>query len=155
MVTPMLRSMLKILSIVAVILAAASVPASAIAGDRASPAASLYDRLGGKPAVSAIVSDLVDRVERLPQTRRSFEKVNIKRLKRKIEEQICALTGGPCQYTGDTMKQAHAGLNITESEFYGLVEALIRVLDQHGVGDREKNQLLAILAPMKRDIVTR
>jgi len=116
---------------------------------------SLYDRLGGKSVVSQIANDLVDRVEQNPQTRRTFVKVNIKRIKQKIEEQICALAGGPCEYTGDTMRQSHAGLDITEAEFYGLVEDLIRVLDHHKIGLQEKNQLLALLAPMKHEIVTR
>ena len=90
-----------------------------------------------------------------PRTKRSFEKVDLKRLKEKVEEQICALTGGPCQYTGDDMKKSHAGLDITEAEFYGFVEELIEMLDRYKIGLREKNQLLALLAPMKRDIVTR
>ena len=70
----------------------------------------------------------------------------------KIVEHICALTDGDCKYTGDTMKQSHAGMNISEAEFYLMVEALRSSLDRH-VGEREKNELLKILAPMKRDIV--
>lgn len=116
---------------------------------------SLYERLGGKPVVSKITGELIDRSIRDVRTRRSFAKINLKRLKEKVEEQICALTDGPCTYTGDDVKQSHAGLDITESEFYGFVEVLIEVLDRNGIGLREKNQLLAILAPMKRDVVTR
>ena len=72
-----------------------------------------------------------------------------------IVELICALSGGPCRYSGDDMKTTHAGLNITEAEFYALVEAERAALDHHGVGTREKNELLRLLAPMKRDIVTK
>lgn len=130
-------------------------PCAAQAQTVAPPETSLYERLGGKPVVSKLTSDLIDRSTRDPRTRRSFDKVNLKRLKEKVEEQICALSGGPCKYTGDDMKKSHAGLDITEAEFYGFVEQLIDLLDDYRIGLREKNQLLAILAPMKRDVVTR
>lgn len=128
---------------------------AAYAESGTAPEATLYARLGGKAVVTKLVSDLIDHSIQDPRTRRSFEKVNLKRLKEKVEEQVCSLTGGPCQYTGDDMRKSHAGLDITEAEFYGFVEALIDMLDRYQIGLREKNQLLAILAPMKRDIVTR
>ena len=104
--------------------------------------------------MTVVVSEAIDSVRENPRINQSFDKVNIKRLKQKIVEQICFLTGGGCVYDNDDMKTVHAGLNITEREFYGLVEALVRALDGHSVGLREKNELLAILAPMKRDVVT-
>jgi hemoglobin len=70
-------------------------------------------------------------------------------------EQICSLSGGGCAYTGDSMRDVHAGLNIDQSEFYGLVESLREALQHHGVALRERNELLQILAPMKRDVVER
>ena len=115
---------------------------------------SLYQRLGGEGTMTVVVSEAIDSVRENPRINQSFDKVNIKRLKQKIVEQICFLTGGGCVYDDDDMKTVHAGLNITEREFYGLVEALVRALDGHSVGLREKNELLAILAPMKRDVVT-
>lgn len=113
---------------------------------------SLYLRLGGEVAVRQIVAETLGAVSTDLRTRRTFEKVDMKRLQAKIVEHICALTDGDCKYTGDTMKQTHAGMNITEAEFYLMVEALRSSLDRH-VGEREKNELLKILAPMKRDIV--
>ncbi len=117
------------------------------------PNAPLYQRLGGDDGVRAIVDETIDTVAADPRANHSFQKVDIKRLKGKIVEQICSLTGGGCKYSGDTMKQSHAGLNITEAEFYITVQTLRNVLDKR-VGDREKNELLKILAPMKRDVVT-
>lgn len=116
---------------------------------------SLYDRLGGGEAVGRVVDTLVDVVRDDPVTARLFVKVNHKRLKRKIAEQICALAGGPVPFDGDDMKSTHAGLGITEADFYRLVEHLVAILDRSGVGTREKNELLALLAPMKRDVVTK
>lgn len=115
----------------------------------------LYDRLGGEPGVATVVSDLVEIMRTDPVSGHIFRKVNHKRLKTKIAEQLCTLTGGPCAFDGDDMKTTHAGIPITETDFYRLVEHLVAILDQHGVGSREKNELLAILAPLKRDVVTR
>lgn len=116
---------------------------------------SLYVRMGGAPNVQAFVNDMFDHVSHDPRTRRSFDKVNITRLKGFVAVKICSLTGGGCQYTGDSMRDAHAGLGITEAEFYGLVEVLRDSLRRHGVALRERNELLQILAPIKRDVVER
>ena len=53
------------------------------------------------------------------------------------------------------MKEVHGGLDITDAEFNGLVEHLTSALNTNGVGLREKNELLKLLAPMKRDVVTK
>jgi hemoglobin len=116
---------------------------------------SLYDRLGAEPGVATVVSDLVEVMRTDPVSGHIFRKVNHKRLKAKIAEQICTLTGGPCAFDGDDMKTTHAGIPITETDFHRLVEHLVVILDRRGVATREKNELLAILAPFKRDVVTR
>jgi hemoglobin len=120
---------------------------------RVAPQASLYARMGGTRAVTAVVSDTIDQVIADPRLNQSFAGVNTKRLKRRIVEFICQLAGGGCRYHGDTMRAAHANLHITESDFYGMVAILREQMRRHHVGLRERNELLAILAPMKRDIV--
>lgn len=121
----------------------------------ASAAQTLYERIGGHAVLAQITDELIERSRTDPQTARPFQKINVKRLKEKLTEQLCALTGGPCTFANDDMKTIHAGLDITQAEFYGLVEHLREVLDEHRIGTREKNELLAILAPMKRDVVTK
>lgn len=116
---------------------------------------SLYERMGGADVVAAVSNDLIDETSADPQLKRSFDGVNIPRVKTMLIEQICTLTGGPCTYTGDTMVDVHAGLDITEAEMHGMVEILRRVMIRHGVGLGERNELLALLAPMKRDVVTK
>jgi hemoglobin len=118
-------------------------------------AASLYERLGGQPTVQAIADDVIDDAASDPKLKRSFAKVNLARLKRGLAEKICEVTGGGCQYTEDSMHDVHAGLGITEAEFFGLVEVLRTSMRRHGVGLHERNELLKILAPMKRDVVER
>jgi len=116
---------------------------------------SLYVRMGGAANVQAVVNDMFDHVSQDPRTRRPFDKVNLTRLKGFLAMEICSLTGGGCKYTGDNMHDAHAGLGISEAEFYGLVEVLRDSLKRHGVQLRERNELLQILAPIKRDVVQR
>jgi len=116
---------------------------------------SLYERLGGDASVTVVVSDTIDRAAHDPRLKRSFAKVNLARLKRSLVEQLCELTGGPCKYEGDTMREAHAGLGITQAEFYGMVQVLKESMERRGIQMRERNELLALLAPMKRDVVER
>ena len=116
---------------------------------------SLYERIGGEPVITAVVEETVETMAANPRVNQSYEKVDLKRLKKMVVEQICALSGGPCIYSGDDMKITHAGLDITEAEFVAQVETLRAALDHQHVGTREKNELLRLLAPMKRDVVTK
>src|SRR5690349_4753358 len=117
------------------------------------PAGSLYARLGGTASVTAFVGETIDRVAANPEMNRSFDKVNLQHVKDVLIEQICALTGGGCVYTGDTMRDVHAGHHITNAEFFGLVEVLRESMRAHDVPLTARNQLLEVLAPMKRDVV--
>jgi hemoglobin len=121
---------------------------------RAAPAGSLYTRLGGAETVTAIVNELIESVSTDPHLKRSFDKdVSIPRIKKLLAEQICHITGGGCVYTGDSMHDVHAGLGINQAEFYGMVETLREIMRKHNIGLVERNELLEILAPMKRDVV--
>jgi hemoglobin len=77
----------------------------------------------------------------------------LERIKRSLAEQLCDLSGGPCHYTGDSMKDVHQGLHISQAQFYRLVETLRDVLQERGVDPGSTNELLRLLAPMKRDVV--
>jgi hemoglobin len=113
----------------------------------------LYDRLGGAAGVAAIADSLIDRVSADPVLGRSFKDSKLDRIKKLLAEQICDLSGGPCRYSGDPMKEVHAGHHISEAEFYGMVAVLREVLKERHVSQRATNELLRLLAPMKRDVV--
>src|SRR6202163_2860357 len=113
----------------------------------------LYDRLGGQPAITAVVDDFVGNVAGDARVNRFFARTDIPRLKRLLVEQICAGTGGPYTYTGRDMKTAHAGMAITDAQFNALVEDLVKTLDKFKVPEKEKGELLGILGPMKPSIV--
>jgi hemoglobin len=124
------------------------VPPPAIA-----PAGSLYARLGGTNKVTAFVNETIEKVAANPLMNKSFDKVNLRHVKDMLIEQICSLTGGGCNYTGDTMRDVHAGHHISNAEFFDLVEVLRDAMRAQDVPLSARNELLEILAPMKRDVV--
>jgi len=116
-------------------------------------APNLFTRLGGMPAITAVVSAFVDRVAADDRINAFFRGIDVPNLKRLLSEQICAGTGGGCRYTGRGMRESHRGLNITGEHFNALVEDLVATLNQFNVPQREQQELLAVLGPMRRDIV--
>ena len=114
---------------------------------------SLYERLGGKAAITAVVDTFVSKVGADKRINGYFASTDLTKLKMHLGNQICEASGGPCQYTGRTMKQTHAGMGVTDAAFGALVEDLVAALDHHKVGKTEKDDLLAVLGPMKGDIV--
>ena len=114
---------------------------------------SLYDRLGGKSAITAVVDTFVARVAADTRINKKFAKSNIPRVKTELVDQICSQTGGPCTYSGRTMKEAHRNMKVTEGEFNALVEDLTASLNAFKVPSREQNELLTALGSMKGDIV--
>jgi len=113
----------------------------------------LYDRLGGKPAITAVVDDFIGNVAGDARINRRFANGNIPRLKTMLVDQICEASGGPCKYKGKDMKAAHMGMGVSGADFTALVEDLSGALDKFMVGAHEKEQLLGALAPMKTQIV--
>ena len=113
---------------------------------------SLFRRIGGMPVIEAVVAETIDAVVADPKTRRSFEGIKLPAFKQSVAAQFCVLAGGACKYEGENMKKAHTGLKITDTEFDVMVGALRTALARR-VGEREKNEMLRLLAPMKRDIV--
>lgn len=115
----------------------------------------LYQRLGGQGAIVAVVDDFVANVAADKRINSFFANANIPRLKRRLVEQICAGSGGPCEYKGKSMKAAHKGFGIEDEDFDALVEDLVKTLKKFKVPVREQKELLAILGPMRKDIVER
>jgi hemoglobin len=114
----------------------------------------LYDRLGGKDAITAVVAEFVGNVGADNRINAQFANSDLPAFKAKLVDQICAATGGPCTYTGKNMKDAHVGMKITAADFDALVEDLVKALDKLQVPAKEKAELLDALGPMKGDIVT-
>jgi hemoglobin len=114
---------------------------------------SLYERLGGKTAITAVVDDFVANIAADTRINMFFAHADPVNLKRQLVDQICAGTGGPCKYTGRDMKTAHQDMAIAEAHFNAVVEDLVKSLDKFKVPAQEKGELLAILGSMKNQIV--
>ena len=118
----------------------------------------LYQSLGGKKAITAVVDLFVGNCAMDPKIS-SFFKADVadpKKLahfKMELVNQICNAAGGPCKYTGKSMKEAHMGMGITKADFDALVGDLVAALDKAGVKPADKNALLGVLGPMSSDIV--
>ena len=114
---------------------------------------SLYERLGGKDAISAVIDDFVARCAADRRINAKFIRTDIPRLKTNLVDQVCEATGGPCTYSGRDMRTTHDGMAVTGGEFDALVADLVATLDRFNVGETEKSELLGALAPLRADIV--
>jgi len=114
---------------------------------------SLYDRLGGMAAISAVVDDFAGNVLNDPRINKKFAKSDPTRLVTNLKDFVCFATNGPCQYNGLDMKRSHKRMDVTAGEFNALVEDLVKSLDKFNVGEREKSDLLGALAGLRGDIV--
>jgi hemoglobin len=160
-------SLTKVVSLLAVCVAACAPEADQKNADSAAMAAapavtapSLYDRLGGSAAIATVIDSLVANVSADARINKRFERIAgdtaaIRGLKQKLVDQVCQAAGGPCTYTGLDMKSAHQGMNLTDADFDALVEDLVKALDSVGVSQKDKDELLGILGPMRADIVTK
>jgi hemoglobin len=126
----------------------------------APPAPALYERMGGAPVLTTVVDAFVANVSADTRINKFFQRIAgdtaaTQSFKQKFSDQLCQGAGGPCTYAGLDMKSAHQGMNLTDADFDALVENLVKALDSAGVSQRNKDELLSVLAPMRADIVTR
>ncbi len=132
------------------------------------PAPSLYKRLtlvdptgtpqAGRAAIALMVDDFVANLVADPRVNKRFTSLQpaaVTKFKSNLADQICEAAGGPCSYLGRDMKATHTGMGITEAEWNATVEDLVKALDKHKIGAKEKSELLGILGPMKGEIVGR
>jgi hemoglobin len=117
--------------------------------------ATTYRGLGGEQGIRNIVATLVTLIQADARIKESFADTDMKKLAARLEEQFCVLSGGPCVYRGDPMAETHGGLKVTNAQFNALTEDLQIAMERHGVLSRVQNKLVAKLAPMQREIVTK
>lgn len=127
----------------------------------------LYQGLGGKAGIKSIVDTFVPMLLADVRVKDSFADFDMAQLNARLQEQFCELGGGPCRYTGAyrdksmdgagtvrDMASVHQDLKISNAQFNALTEDLQRAMERHAVPNRVANRLIALLAPMQRDIVT-
>jgi hemoglobin len=114
---------------------------------------SLYQRLGGSPAIVAVIDDFVSRCAADARINQKFVRTDVPRLKAMLVDQVTAATGGPATYSGRSMEETHRGMGVTAGEFDALVADLVATLDGFSVPAAEQQELLGILGPLRGDIV--
>lgn len=119
------------------------------------PKATLYDDLGGAPGVDAIVDNFIHGLAADPVIFPYFADSHVSRFREKITEHLCAISDGPCQYTGDNMVDIHVGMDITENHFNRVVDILYNAMEKEQLPHRTQNRLIARLAPLRQEIIYR
>ena len=133
--------------------AAAAAVFACVLSNTGAAASTLYERLGGYDAIQAVVDQTITNVAADPRINKFFAHADIPHLRRALADQICAASGGWCIYAGRDMKTAHAGMHIHGRHFNALVQDLGMALSKFKVPAQEQHELVAILAPLKGDIV--
>ncbi len=118
-------------------------------------AATLYADLGAKSGVERLVEQSIAIWTKDPRIASTFEETNLVRFKQKLAEQLCQVSEGGCAYTGQNMHDAHKGLHLDTRQFNILVEDLQQAMDRLVIPFSTQNRLLAVLAPMYRDVVSK
>ena len=128
--------------------APAASPAPAAARDD-----SLYRALGAQAGIEKVVDAALVEIHNDPHIDLFFANTDMPDLRRLLVEQFCAATGGPCEYTGRSMEEAHGGLNLTDEDFDRFVADLVRAFDKADVPKDLQQALLALFGPMRKQIV--
>jgi hemoglobin len=129
---------------------------AALRGGSHVPAASLYARLGGYEALAAVTDDILAREVADPVVAPFFKGLEVRdvqRIRQHLLDQLCAASGGPCFYPGKDMKAAHAEMEITDAAWNAFTGHTAASLDKFRVGDRERNEFVAVVNGLKGDIV--
>ncbi|WP_227357232.1 group I truncated hemoglobin [Haladaptatus salinisoli] len=113
----------------------------------------VFDRLGGHEAVESVVNDFYDRVLNDERVNHHFEDSNTTELRAHQVQFISAVTGGPVEYSGDDMREAHSGMGITDNEFDVVGEHLDTALAENGVPDGDREQVLETVEELRPEIV--
>ena len=124
-------------------------------GVKLSDDAGIYKEFGEKAGLVTIMDDFMANLLKDPRTKASFENADKTRIKEQLVDQFCYILNGPCEYKGAKMKPIHSNLGINRENFNALVEQLQFAMDKNNVPFRAQNKLLAVLAPMHRDIITK
>jgi hemoglobin len=117
--------------------------------------AGVFEEFGGRAGLDALMDEFMSVLLADPRMRPFFEKVEHDRVKRQLAEQFCAILGGGCVYSGRDMVAAHAAHGIDRADFNALVEDLQIAMSRRGIPFRAQNKLLALLAPMHREVINR
>ena len=138
----------KTASLIAGSLVALSLTGTALAADK-----TLYERLGGKPALEAVVGELWNNVAADARINHFFKNTKPEAFGGQLVEFRCQGSGGPCQYKGKDMVAAHTGMKLSDADFNALAENTIKALNKFNVPKKEHDEVMNMLGGMRGAIV--
>lgn len=115
----------------------------------------LFERLGGAEGITVVVDQFIEEISFDRQIYPFFKDSDIERFRNKFSEQLCAVSDGPCRYSGDDMASVHTGMNIGEADFNRVVELLQKAMTDSGIPYTDQNRLLKKLAPLRGEMLHR
>lgn len=112
------------------------------------PPDSLYQQLGERSGIADIVEDLLYLIVEDNRINERFRGVDIRQFHSHLTDQLCELSGGPCSYTGRGMRESHADMNVTDTQFNALAENLILAMEKNDIPTGAQNRLISKLVPL-------
>ncbi|CAD5373685.1 Group 1 truncated hemoglobin [Rubrivivax sp. A210] len=138
---------------VALRLAAAGLVSLALSGVASAADKSLYERLGGKPALTAVVGEVWNNVAADARINKYFAKTKPEVFGGQLVDFLCQASGGPCQYKGKDMQAAHTGMKLSDGDFNALAEDVAKALDKFKVPAKEKSEVMNMLGGLRGAVV--
>lgn len=135
--------------------AATGLLALAISSGASAADKSLYERLGGKPALTAVVNELWAVVAADQRINARFAHTKPEAFGGQLVDFLCEASGGPCKYQGKDMASAHTGMHLSEADFNALAEDTVKALDKFKVPAGEKSEVIGLLGSLKGKVINR
>jgi hemoglobin len=116
------------------------------------PEPSLYQQLGEREGIANVVEDLLYLIVEDERINHQFKGIDVVQFHRHLTDQLCQLSGGPCSYTGRAMRELHADMAITNTQFNALAENLILAMEENDIPTGAQNRLIKQLLPLYPEI---
>jgi hemoglobin len=114
---------------------------------------SLYARVGGMPAIKALVDGALDRILKDPRVKDYFKGFDTEPIEKHFVQLACVVTGGPCKYEGRSMKATHEEMHVTNAAFDAVMEHILFTMKSLKVKGQEQNEIMAAFNATRKDIV--
>lgn len=116
--------------------------------DDKTPSPSLYEQLGERSGIATIVEDLLYLIVEDDRINQQFAGVDVRQFHTNLTDQLCEFSGGPCTYSGRGMRESHADMDITDTQFNALAENLILAMEKNDIPTGAQNRLIEELVPL-------
>jgi hemoglobin len=118
----------------------------------------LYERVGGKSAVAAVVNLLHDRIIKDPLHLPFFDSIDVRRQKSKQVAFLSTVFGGPTRYSGEDLRQAHGHLvarGLSDQHFDAVADHLKSTLEELSLPATLVEEIMAIVESTRNDVLNR